>query len=231
MPLHAPEQLTRKSWASKFHALGTKTFGASYNSALQAVTDLFTKRNTSPLKPGGSSINQVRSNEIMMGFSRDPWQLREFQLNTAGGPLALRLSTTAMTPADAVLGSTPLTQMLLDYINGSAALIHGGYASVPAVTIGGHSNQNFKWSFAQVSESARHDFAGQTCNGCHSTEQQHPQTGEFLSAGFFYQVSPVDGSLSAFMRNFEIPRRTTYMQNILTCSGSACSAGAEVLFL
>jgi hypothetical protein len=230
--------LTRKSWASKFHALGTKAFGETYNAALQAVTDLFTRRNTSPLKPGGNSINQVRSNEIVMG---GPWQMREFLLNATGGPLALRLSTTGMTPADIAASSgTPENQALASYINTSAALIHGAYASVPTSLIGGQSNESFSWTaFAvAVDPVSRHDFAGQTCSGCHFSEVSHPQTGAFLNTGGFYQIAPFndtspDGTarLAPFIRDFEIPRRTKFMQNLLTCIGAGCSPGAEGTFL
>ena len=230
--------LTRKSWASKFHALGTKTFGASYNSSLQAVTDLFTRRNTSPLKPGGSSINQVRSNEIQMGL---PWQLREFLLNTTGGALALRISTTGNTPADvANRPDTPENAVLAGYINTDAVLIHGAYTSVPIALIGGQSGEQFFWNrfSVAVDERSRHDFAGQTCNGCHFAEVNHPQTGVPLNTSGFYQISPFndaspDGTarLAPFIRDFEIPRRTKFMQNTLTCTGAACSAGAEATFL
>jgi hypothetical protein len=230
--------LTRKSWASKFHALGTKTFGTQYNAALQSVTDLFTRRNTSPLKPGGNSINQVRSNEIQMGL---PWQLREFLLNTAGGPLALRLSTTGNTPAnDAFRTNEPANPVLANYINTDGVLIHGAYTAVPLSITGGASDSAFSWTnfSTPVDERARHDFAGQTCNGCHFGEVNHPQTGAPLNTQGFYQIAPIndtsaDGTarLAPFIKDFEIPRRTKYMQNILTCSGSGCSPGAEATFL
>ncbi len=230
--------LTRNSWASKFHALGSKAFGASYNSALQAVTDLFTRRNTSPLKPGGNSINQVRSNEIVMGL---PWQLREFLLNTTDGSLALRLSTTGNTPVDAAnRPDTPQNPLLAGYINTDAVLIHGAYTSVPTSLLGGQSAEQFFWNrfSIPVDERARHDFAGQTCNGCHFAEVNHPQTGVPLNTSTFYQIAPIndtspDGTarLAPFIKDFEIPRRTKFMQNILTCSGSACSPGAEATFL
>jgi hypothetical protein len=230
--------LTRKSWASKFHALGSKTFGEPYNAALQSVTDLFTRRNTSPLKPGGNSINQVRSNEIQTGL---PWQLREFHLDDTAGPLALRLSTTGNTPAsDANRPDEPSNAVLAGYINTDAVLIHGVYTAVPLSITGGSSDSSFFWNrfSTPVDERARHDFAGQTCNGCHFSEVNNPQTGAPLNTNGFYQIAPIndtsaDGTarLSPFIKDFEIPRRTKYMQNILTCSGSGCSAGAEATFL
>jgi hypothetical protein len=230
--------LTRKSWASKFHALGSKAFGAPYNAALQSVTDLFTRRNTSPLKPGGNSINQVRSNEIQTGL---PWQLREFHLDASGGPLALRLSTTGNTPADeANRPEESENDVLSSYINTDAVLIHGAYTAVPLAITGATAGSQFFWNRfnVPVDERARHDFAGQTCNGCHFAEVNHPQTGAPLNTQGFYQIAPIndtsaDGTarLAPFIKDFEIPRRTKYMQNILTCSGSGCSPGAEATFL
>jgi hypothetical protein len=222
--------LTRKSWASKFHALGTQPFGPSYGAALQAVTDLFTRRGTSPDKPGSSSINQVRTNEIAMG-NGNPWQLREFHLD---GALGLRIATTAATPADgAVSASNPANQVLVSYINGSAALIHGGYASVPTTILGGQATESFSWAFdPPVDEASRHAFAGQTCNGCHNSETNG------LQISSFYHVSPIieggaDGTdrVSSFIKDFEIPRRAAFLQNVLGCSGSSCSVGGEPVFL
>lgn len=230
--------LTRASWAAKFHGLGGTAFGEPYNVALQLVTDLFTRRNTSPLKPGGSSINQVRSNEIQMGL---PWQLREFHLDVTGGPLALRLSTTGNTPVnDAFRTTEPANGVLAGYINTDAVLIHGAYTAVPLSITGGSSDSSFTWNnfSTPVDERGRHDFAGQTCNGCHFSEVNNPQTGAPLNTGGFYQIAPSndtspDGTarLAPFIKDFEIPRRTKYMQNILTCSGSGCAAGAEATFL
>jgi hypothetical protein len=80
--------------------------------------------------------------------------------------------------------------------------------------------------------------AGQTCNGCHFSEVHDPQTGAPLNTGGFYQIAPIndtsaDGTarLAPFIKDFEIPRRTKFMQNVLTCSGSGCAAGAEATFL
>jgi hypothetical protein len=55
--------LTRQNWAGAFHRLGRLPFGPSYNATLQSLTDLLTRRGTSPGKPGGSSIAQVRTND------------------------------------------------------------------------------------------------------------------------------------------------------------------------
>jgi hypothetical protein len=219
--------LTRRDWAAKFHALGGLGFGDGYNTALQEITDLFTRRNTSPARPGGSSIAQVRSNEVLMG---GPWQMREFHLSTANGPLALWLATTAQTPADAA-GATgsPLNVALHGFVSASRVAIHGGYAQVPSGILGGQATENFAWAFVSpLDAAARHAFAGQTCNGCHFSE-----AGGLQKDGF-YQVSPIAdpgadgiGRLSSFLRLFELPRRALFLQTTLTCDGATCPAGAE----
>jgi hypothetical protein len=215
---------TRQAWATAFHSLGSTPFGATYNAALQAITDQFTTRGSSPSKPSGSSINQVRTNEILM-TNNGTWQLREFHLN---GTPALTLSTVALTPADsAVNNGTPENTALVNYINGQSALIHGGFASPPANIIGGQATEDFSWDFsATVNANARHDFAGMTCNGCHFSETNG------LQLDGFYQISPLrpvgtdgTGRLSSFISQFELPRRSIFLMNQVGCSGSSCSVG------
>jgi hypothetical protein len=224
--------LTRSAWAAKFHALGALTLGSEpYNAALQAVTDLFTRRNTSPGKPGGSSINQVRSNEILLG---SPWELREFHLTNVNNVLALRLSATGNTPAEgAKVAGSAANQALLSYISENAPLLHGGYATLPASTLGAASIEDFSsWGtfLTGAAPAGLHTFAGMTCNGCHNNEAGNQNIDSF------YMISPfsaVDSSgtsrLAPFITNFEIPRRIAMMQNLLTCSGATCSAGAEAM--
>jgi hypothetical protein len=139
--------LTRVDWAAKFHALGRIAFGAGYNTALQAVTDLFTRRNSSPARAGGSSLRQLRSNDILTG---GPWQLRDYRLADAAGGAApaLRLAPTPQTPADgAVTEGTPENQTLLRYLAAERAAIHGAYASVPDAIVGGQASESFSWTF------------------------------------------------------------------------------------
>ncbi len=222
--------LTRRDWAKKFHALGAIPLGESYNANLEAVTKLFTTRGSSPTRVGGSSINQVRSNEIEMG---SPWQLRESHLTSVAGVLGLRPVTTALTPANsAATPNSTQNLALVNYLNTQATLIHGGYGVPPASIIGGESNEDFTWSFGQaVNENTRHEFAGMTCNGCHQSEAGG------LNLGGFYQVSPfgdggADGAdrLSDFIKLFEVPRRASYLLNLAGCSGATCSAGADPMF-
>lgn len=221
---------TRLSWIEQFHALGGVDFGGDYNAGLQTLTDRVTRRGSSPSRPGGSAISQVRSNEIMMG---PEWQMREFHLSDEGQAPRLRLAPTAMTPDDshAVLES-PENDAIADYINDNAVLIRGGFATVPAIRIGGQATESFPWAFSKpVDERARRSFAGQTCNGCHAVETAG------LQLDGFYHISPTseggpDGTdrVSQFIKQIEIPRRRAFMQNQLSCTGVDCAAGSEPIF-
>jgi len=226
--------LSRSDWAAQFHALGSLPFGASYNSALEGVTNLFTKRGTSPGKPGGSSINQVRTSENLM--NPPIWQWRQYQLGPFGGTLALRPGLTSQTPTDAAgFQGTAESEVMISHLNTNPVLLHGGYIDVPTGVISGVSDiSRFNWSFsgALVMENARHNFAGMTCNGCHTLEAQG------LQLDTFYQISPLSppgadgtGRLAPFIKQFEIPRRQMFMQNRLACSGSGCANGAEAMFI
>ncbi len=228
--------LNRNSWAVKFHGLGALPFGSSFNAALQGVTDLFTRRGTSPSKPGGSSINQVRTSENLMspGF----WQWRQYQLTTVGSSVALTTVMTSQTPdesADNFFGSAA-ADVMVSHLNTNPVLLHGGYIDVPTGVVGGASliGGRFSngWSFSgrPTVENARHNFAGMTCKGCHTTETQN------LNLDGFYIISPLraggpdgTGTLAPFVTQVEIPRRQMFLQNRLTCSGATCAAGGEAM--
>jgi hypothetical protein len=231
------QPLARKDWVAKFHALGGKTFGVDYNPALQAVTDAFTRRNTSPSRPNGSSLNQLRSNEVVMTpggtATGGVWQAREFHL-AAGAAGGLKLASPSQTPDDsaAVLG-TATNAALTNYLNSDGTRIRVGYATVPPAIVGGQSTETFSWvNFAApVDPAVRHAFAGQTCSGCHFNENFN------LNINTFYLITPLvdpgDGTahLSDFVKLVEIPRRALFAQNQLTCTGSACAPGAEPMIL
>ncbi len=222
--------LSRRSWVEQFQALGDLSFGADYNTSLQDLTDRVTRRGSNPSRPGGSAISQVRSNEIVMG---PEWQLREFHLTGEGQAVSLRLAPTAMTPDDVhALPDTPENDAIADYINENAVAIRGGFAAVPSTNIGGQSTVASPWAFSKpVDERGRRSFAGQTCNGCHALEAAN------LQLDGFYHISPTsdggaDGTdrVSEFIKRIEIPRRTAFMQNQLSCSGADCAPGAEAIF-
>jgi hypothetical protein len=79
-----------------------------YDAALQAITTRFAGRNAAPGRANGSSLGQLRTNEISV-FS--PWELREFTLSPVDG--FLRPETVKLTP-DSQSNGTPV---LADYVN------------------------------------------------------------------------------------------------------------------
>ena len=223
--------LSRLSWIQQFQNLGALSFGSSYNAALQVITDKVVKRGTNSTAPNGSSIGQVRTNEIQMG---PVWQLRQFHLlNDATGKGFLKLVQPAQTPDNSKDNHADLAA----YLRSQRVDIVGGFAPVPSALMGGQSNVLGPWSFTSfpdITEQTRRAFAGQTCNGCHN--------GEASVIDGFYHISPFDPfeppapvtgeeRLSGFMRQVEIPRRQRFMQNRLTCASdlSNCSPGSEAL--
>ncbi len=169
------------AWANLWHGLGPHTFGPDYNAALQSVTDRFAIIGTSPGKPNGSSINQVRTNEIQLTF---PWELREFKLSTsvvtAGTPLPLTEGTVAQTPAF----SLQQTRAISTYVNTNAAAILADNYVVPLIWSGapfrgGAAPHNLQLGWdgptpvctSITDPNARFAFSVNTCSGCHGATE------------------------------------------------------------
>ncbi len=156
------------AWAQQWHALSSLPFpSAAFNDALQAVTDRFAGRGAAPGRPNGSSLSQLRSNEIAISA---PWELREFHFDADG---FLRPATVAVTPD----GSFNFSARVADFINQNEAIILTERHAVPD-DFGGQpfgagailNNIDF-WSAPGVANNeARHKFSLNTCNGCHGAE-------------------------------------------------------------
>jgi hypothetical protein len=221
---------TRQAWASRFHELGATAFGADYNAKLQALTDVFTRVGARPStqdNPRGSALIAVNINEGFLGNS--PFQLRESRLlpDPVRGMFDLVVTTLEQTP-DASFNAHdgPLS----DFLNGNAVLVQAGLAPLPAALLGTQSsafNPVVPWSFPGVSsnELLRHAFAGQTCVGCHSSEA--PTTAFTIYHVVPYSSPGASASASGYLPVVEIPRRVSFMQNQLMCSGASCALGAE----
>jgi hypothetical protein len=185
-------------WAKSFHALGALPFGESYNAALQAITDRFSRRGVRPGHPNGSAINSVRTNEIDFG-DNGIWELRQFGLSATTGVLE-RLPLD-LTPDRSFDGSDTLAA----YINANQAQIIAETHTVPAVfdgqpfQAGAVFNDLSTWFAPGVDPAARHHFALNTCNGCHSTAETNT---------FFLQIEPrfggTEATLSGFLRGTSV---------------------------
>lgn len=152
--------------AKAWHALGSKTFPSeSYNAALQALTEDFVLR-----KSTGSLLAQLRTNEIALGGGAE-WQLREFNLDATG---KLVPATIKLTPDQSFNGSPTLA----DFVNMNEMTILAERHTVPLQFegkpfLGGAVFNDLGSWFADgiKNPDARHAFAANTCNGCHSSTE------------------------------------------------------------
>ncbi|WP_438003970.1 LamG-like jellyroll fold domain-containing protein [Sorangium sp. So ce321] len=190
-------------WANAWHALGSLPFPSEeYNAALQEITTRFVGRNAAPGRPNGSSLGQLRTNEIALA---GPWELREFVLSPDTG--FLRPETVKLTP-DLGFDGTPT---LADFVNQNEAAIVAEQFTVPdtfqgAPFLGGSSFNNLTaWTAPGIlNNEARHKFSLNTCNGCHGAAE--------TGTGFLH-VNPrtlgSEASLSGFMTGINIPDPVT----------------------
>jgi hypothetical protein len=159
-------------WGQSFHALGALPFGESYNAALQQITERFVRRGARPGQINGSAIDEVRTNEI--AFATDSnfnWQMRAFELSPTSGLLVP--APLPLTPDR----SFNRTATLASYITANQAAILAEQHTVPArfagapFQAGAVLNDLSSWFAPGVDSEARHHFALNTCNGCHSNQE------------------------------------------------------------
>lgn len=217
----------------KFHVLGS----ASYNAALQAITDQFTKANAAPKKPNGSALNQLRTNEIAL---RNPppdqfWQLREFRLPKGNGHL---FEANAKQTPHETLRNTDLTA---NYVNANTVAILNGTYVVPDFWLGQKFLTNASdvpggppppatvfWNngptVAIISRPARHEFSLGTCSSCHHSETStaftHIKPAPFGTpaglSGFMTGIWVQDPADGAPWRNFnEFKRRAIDLDKLV----------------
>jgi hypothetical protein len=168
--LPAAHDLDVLLWAESFHLLGRMPFGELYNTALQAITERFVHRGARPDHPNGSAINAVRTNEVPLG-DNGLWELREFHLSPTSG--RLEPAALALTPDFGFDRSDALAA----YITANQPQILAETHTVPEVLngqpfqAGAVFNNLTTWFAPGVDSEARHHFAINTCNGCHSAQE------------------------------------------------------------
>lgn len=209
------------AWANLWHGLNGLTPGsADYNAALEDITERFAGSNADPGGVNGSALNQLRTNEIALGF---PWELREFTLSGSG---LLQPDTVKLTPDSGFLGQPTVAEFVNE--NESAILIERH--DVPetfggAAFLAGSSINNIDAWVADgiVNNEARHKFSLNTCNGCHGRETDTPflhifprEAGQTAAISGFLSgatvVDPVDGTPRQFD---DLARRAADMQTLL----------------
>ena len=198
---------TVKTWAQGWAGLSTTVLGSGFNSALEALTSQVVLRNAAPTKPNGSAINQVRTNDFLLGGN---WELREFRIFSSGSAIGhLVETTTVLTPGNPLNNTTTLAS----FINTNATAIVNGTYTVPltwpttsAPFLGANPqapSPSFIWNAPGVTTNPRHKFSLNTCNGCHAGEVNTNFThigaagnlSPFLS-GPLTKIDPVDGITS-----------------------------------
>jgi hypothetical protein len=186
--------------AKAWHALRALPFPSEeYNAALQAVTERFTARNAAPGRPNGSSLGQIRTNDFF-AFGR-AWEFREFHLDPASGMLVP--APVAQTPDRGFNSSEALGR----FVRANEPAIFTDKHVVPLMFEGvpfqgGNNDASdfFTWQVPGVSPEARHRFARNTCNGCHTFRE---------TGGGEFQISPrqpfQEASLSPFLLGASVP--------------------------
>lgn len=183
-----------RSWAQQWINLNSLVLGsAAYNAALQAITDQVVLRNAAPLKPNGSALNQLRTNEIAIG---SPWELRQFNLLSA---IDLLHETPVFRTPDVQFNAQDpnwnLSTTLDAYIVANKVPIDNGTHVVPLSIgttpfLGGaapvtFNNVGYFWNTSTLDldpthvgnwNQERHLFSLNTCQACHAGETLTPFT-------------------------------------------------------
>jgi len=195
-----------RSWARQWVNLANLPFpSTTYNKALERITEQFAVANANPIRPNGSAIGQVRTNEIALTPPTFLWELREFQLTQKPWSL-LHETTVADTPNASFNNSPTFSSWVLGPV--LAAINAGGInAPIPPVPLffltapflGGHAPvpPNF-WTgpginFGIVNENwARFRASLAACQSCHRQETLTP----------FVHVDPSSATLPATLSGF-----------------------------
>ena len=178
-----------RDWAQRWSDLDNHVPGTSaYNDALERLTEEFVRADAVPFMPNGSSIGQVRTNEIALA---PPWQLREFHLDQfPWGPLAE--TTTNDTADDSFNNSVDFQNWILGSIAPSLFAPWDQMISPVPATLwfppfpdfqGAHPeapSAGFFWNAPGLNLSpnagdnadnwGRHRASLASCNGCHARE-------------------------------------------------------------
>ncbi|HEX8113192.1 MAG TPA: hypothetical protein VF516_35925, partial [Kofleriaceae bacterium] len=233
-----------KSWAQQWVNLSSLALGsATYNAALQAITDQVVLRNDAPGKPNGSALNQLRTNERAIGV---PWELRQFNLLS---PIDfLHEAPVAQTPdvrfnaADpGWSGSTSLDTFITSTPAGATvplAFLGGPFLGGASPVTG--DNLGYFWNTSTLDldpshlgnwNQRRHLFSLNTCNACHTGETRTtfthispttPLGSPAALSGFLTGITVADPAFGAPTRTFnDLARRQS---DLVGVANAACLA-------
>ncbi|WP_096331472.1 hypothetical protein [Nannocystis exedens] len=162
-----------RDWAQQWRALDTLPFGATYNDALQAITDQFTAAGASPTRGNESALGQLRTNDFLMA---PLWQMREHQLPLPTGFLKPHqvADTVELFHNDTnSLGSWIATNLMqlppqsfpwagASDVPSPGTFWDGAHAALDTLLItSGPGNDD---------NDSRHNFSLSACSGCHARE-------------------------------------------------------------
>ncbi|MBN8229254.1 hypothetical protein JYK02_17225 [Corallococcus macrosporus] len=208
------------AWARQWTGLGSyTTFNAAYRARLALMTESVVQRGRAPGKGNGNALNQLRTNEVALGF---PWELREFRLadehpvtgkdTPSNG--CLRVHTMALTPDDAThdFRTDPdVDAFVRTFVKNGVEqpVVVPTQCSARFVVPRNHQGRAFVGANAQVAPPthwagvsvdptdatevcARKEFSVNTCNGCHFKDTG---TNDFSGVNntAFTHVSPTSG--------------------------------------
>jgi hypothetical protein len=160
-----------RQYAKKWQTLSTMVPGSpAYNAALQAITDPIVKHGAGGAKPNGSTLNQLRTNELFIG---SPWELREFVIDA--GTHLLTETTTKQTPIATTNNTITTTNFVKQHL---AAILANNYVvplqfpgATPYLSGNAPVPPDFWTGNPQIANNdARRNFSLGTCNGCHKRE-------------------------------------------------------------
>lgn len=209
---------TPHEWAAAWHELAGLECRpencADYLAALGRLVDRFAKAGLDPERPGGSRLNQIRTNDIL-SF---PPELREFRLARSGEVARLSPSPVLRTPDFALNGSAELASWMVAQAD---AIETGTYVLPPEFqTFTAPMYATRPWAFTPPEgvdprrfERLRGSFAKGTCNGCHGGERA---TIPVLDG--VYHVA-TDGRLSGYLAGEAIPERAALVCGLVSGSG------------
>lgn len=155
-----PNLPTQKSWYQAIANLSKLDYGATYNRALQNLTNEFTYPYS-----GGSQLRRLRTNEQYFGQG---WDFREFRYDRRERQL---LITAVDKTPDFTLNSDENTELVTWISENKAAVLSGNY-QLPRKFVSGSAfllDDTFTW-FARnpnLDSETKKSFAENTCNGCH----------------------------------------------------------------
>jgi hypothetical protein len=235
IPLHTCADV--KAYAQKWYDLKNHPLGSpAYNSALKAITDVFSMANADPTRTNQSALKQIRTNDLVLS-SDGAWEMREFKLDSVTHKFML--STTAQEPIEKYneasnVDTPPSVNNLVAWINAHETEVLADKHSVPLTVedqvthaqvpfLGAKArSENDKWTAPGVALETRHHFSLNTCTGCHRDETGttflHVGTGSTLS-GFLTGIDVPDPLQPAVIHHFgDLAFRKNKLESLLCTS-------------